>query len=200
MVLAIAAYFGVLGEGSDRILLAPLLGERLDDGGWTRNHAESYDAVFVRLHDLRARGPARVRAGGARCPVCHRRGPSQRRGVPVRAPPVPQALDRERWWKERYLDISLPPYWFYDVLRALDHFREAGGAPDPRLAEAIEVVRSQQAAAGSGRAGTPHRGEVFFAVEAPKGEPSRWNTLRALRVLRWWDEGASPAGVDPSLD
>ena len=74
------------------------------------------------------------------------------------------------------------------MLRALDHFREVGGAPDPRLAEAIEVVRSQQGDDGRWAAGTQHHGEVFFAVDAPKGEPSRWNTLRALRVLRWWDE------------
>ena len=191
-VLAIAAYFGVLGEGSDRILSRLLGEERLDDGGWNCDRAEgstrsSFDSTICVLEGLLEFERAVPDAPSA---VAEARRSGEEYLLERR-------LFRKRSTgevvKERYLDVSFPPYWFYDVLRALDHFREAGGAPDPRLAEAIEVVRSQQGDDGRWAAGTPHRGEVFFAVDAPKGEPSRWNTLRALRVLRWWDEGGSPA-------
>ena len=197
-VLAIAAYFGVLGEGSDRIL-SRLLSERLDDGGWNCDRVEgstrsSFDSTICVLEGLLEYERA--------VPDAPSTIADARRSVEEYL--LDRRLFRKRSTgevvKERYLDVSFPPYWFYDVLRALDHFREAGGVPDPRLAEAIEVVRSQQGDDARWAAGTPHRGEVFFAVDAPKGEPSRWNTLRALRVLRWWDEGGSPAGADASVE
>jgi hypothetical protein len=86
-----------------------------------------------------------------------------------------------------YLDATFPYYWHYDVLRALDYVRGAGAAPDPRMAEAVEVVRSAAAPDGRWPLGAIHEGEVWFDLEAPVGEPSRWNTLRAMRVLRWYD-------------
>ena len=142
-VLAIAAYFGELGEGSERII-SRLLDERLDDGGWNCEPGRGLDAVVVRLDDLRARGAARLRAGGRLGMTRDHRGPPQRRGVPARAQPVPQRSTGEIVHRAT-LDFSFPPYWFYDVLRALDYFREAGGAPDPRIADAIELVLGKRA-------------------------------------------------------
>ena len=85
--------------------------------------------------------------------------------------------------------FSFPPYWHYDVLRALDHLRAAGAFPDPRLAEAIALVRSKQTSAGQWPLENTHRGDVPLVMEDGDGRPSRWNTLRAMRVLAWW-EGA----------
>jgi hypothetical protein len=88
-----------------------------------------------------------------------------------------------------YLDFAFPYYWHYDVLRGLDYFRRRGGEPDPRLEAAISVVRSKRQPDGRWLLDRIHPGRVHFDVEAV-GEPSRWNTLRARRVLEWWDGSA----------
>ena len=89
------------------------------------------------------------------------------------------------------LDFAFPYYWRYDVLRALDYFRGAGADPDPRMAEAVDLVRSKQQPDGRWLLDRIHPGRVHFDLEDGVGKPSRWNTLRALRVLDWWD-GAAP--------
>ena len=86
-----------------------------------------------------------------------------------------------------YLTFSFPPHWHYDVLRALDHFQAVGDAPDERTAEAVELVRSKRQPDGRWLLEDTHPGEVHLAVDDGDGRPSRWNTLRALRVLRWYD-------------
>ena len=86
-----------------------------------------------------------------------------------------------------WLQLSFPPQWFFDVLHALEHFREAGGTPDPRLDEALDVLRSKRQPDGRWLLENTHPGTVHFAIEEGDGRPSRWNTLRALRVLRWAD-------------
>ena len=88
---------------------------------------------------------------------------------------------------EDWLRFSFPTRWFYDVLRGLDYFRAAGGKPDGRLAEAVEAVRSKRRDDGTWLLENTHPGAVHFALEDGDGQPSRWNTLRALRVLRWWE-------------
>jgi hypothetical protein len=88
---------------------------------------------------------------------------------------------------EAYLDFAFPYYWHYDVLRALDYFRGSGAQPEPRMAEAVELVRSRSQPDGRWLLDRVHPGRVHFALEGGAGEPSRWNTLRALRVLEWWD-------------
>jgi hypothetical protein len=88
--------------------------------------------------------------------------------------------------QQEYLEFAFPYYWHYDVLRALDYFRRAGADPDPRMADAVELVRSKQRPDGRWLLDRIHEGRVFFDFESA-GTPSRWNTLRALRVLRWWD-------------
>jgi hypothetical protein len=86
-----------------------------------------------------------------------------------------------------YLEFAFPCYWHYDVLRALDYFRGSGTSPDPRMAEAVEAVRSRRQADGRWLLDRIHVGRVHFEIEGDVGAPSRWNTLRALRVLDWWD-------------
>ena len=74
------------------------------------------------------------------------------------------------------------------VLRGLDYFRDAGGAPDHRLAEAVGVLRSKRQTDGTWLLENTHPGRIHFALEDGHGRPSRWNTLRALRVLKWYEQ------------
>jgi hypothetical protein len=79
----------------------------------------------------------------------------------------------------------------YSALTALDHFRDAalhdGTPPDPRLSEAIELVRAARQPDGTWLQGPPLPGRTWFAVDAPEGQPSRWLTLIGTRVLDWWE-------------
>lgn len=86
-----------------------------------------------------------------------------------------------------YLQFSFPTRWHYDVLRGLEYFRLVGERPDPRVAEAIDWLRSKQQADGTWLLENTHAGAVHFTLDAGDGQPSRWNTLHALRVLRWYD-------------
>ena len=83
--------------------------------------------------------------------------------------------------------LSFPPRWRYDILRALDFFREVEQAYDSRMDDALEILRNKQTADGMWPLQNRHPGKTYFEMEAP-GQPSRWNTLRALRVLRFYDE------------
>ncbi|SEJ71058.1 prenyltransferase/squalene oxidase repeat-containing protein [Demequina mangrovi] len=83
--------------------------------------------------------------------------------------------------------FSFPTYWHYDVLRALDHLRAADAPRDPRLADAIALLRARRSATGLWPLENTHRGVVPLVMEDGDGRPSRWNTLHALRVLRWWE-------------
>ena len=92
-----------------------------------------------------------------------------------------------------FLDLAFPYYWRYDVLRALDYFRHSGADPESRMAEAVEVVQSRRQPDGRWPLDRIHSGRVHFELEGGVGAPSRWNTLRALRVLDWWDQGPREA-------
>jgi hypothetical protein len=76
------------------------------------------------------------------------------------------------------------------VLRGLEHFRAVGGDPDPRLAEAVDLVRSKRRADGTWTLENTHPGAVHVRMEDGDGAPSPWNTLQALRVLRWYEGDA----------
>lgn len=92
----------------------------------------------------------------------------------------------------QWMQFSCPPRWHYDVLKATDYFARRGGAPDPRLAEAVELVRDKRQPDGRWLLENTHSGAVHLRFEEPDGAPSRWNTLRALRVLRWHEEASPP--------
>ncbi|SDT34364.1 hypothetical protein SAMN04488543_3844 [Friedmanniella luteola] len=164
-----------------------LLGEQLADGGWNceaenGSVRSSFDSTLCVLEGLRA---FEVAAGGAtEVAVARRRGEEYllERGL-FRRLSTGAVVD------EGYLTPSFPTWWHYDVLRALDHFRAVGERPDRRAAEAVELVRSARRADGTWPAGPVHRGAVHLALEAGPGSSSRWITLRALRVLGWYDGG-----------
>lgn len=174
------AYFGV----EVTPVVERILEERLDDGGWNCDAEigsvrSSFDTTINVLEGL----AEFERANGGSSDVEEARTAGEEylleRGL-FRSKSTGSVVD------PAYLDFAFPYYWHYDVLRALDYFRRAGSDPDPRLQEAIELVRSKRQPDGRWLLDRVHPGRVFFDFEAV-GQPSRWNTLRALRVLDWWD-------------
>jgi hypothetical protein len=85
----------------------------------------------------------------------------------------------------RWTRFTFPTLWHYDVLRGLDYFRRAGVAPDQRMAEAIGLVAERRQPDGRWLLDEPH-GDAIHDLEGGADQPSRWNTLRALRVLDWY--------------
>ena len=181
--VALGAYFGEDVEG----IVDRLLGEQLDDGGWNCRAEDgsvrsSFDTTINVLEGLLAY----EQAGGSQ-----QTAEARRRGEEYL---LERSLFRRKSTSEvavpGYLQFSFPPRWHYDVLRGLEHFRAAGSPPDERVDEAIELVRSKQQPDGTWLLENTHRGAVHFPLEDVDGTPSRWNTLRALRVLGWCE--ASP--------
>ncbi len=87
----------------------------------------------------------------------------------------------------RMIRFSFPPRWRYDILRALDYSQENKAPRDSRFEEAIQIVKRKQTKEGPWKLQNRHPGRTFFELEQV-GKPSRWNTLRALRILRWWNK------------
>ncbi|HEX5590552.1 MAG TPA: hypothetical protein VFX65_09710, partial [Candidatus Limnocylindrales bacterium] len=87
-----------------------------------------------------------------------------------------------------WLEFSFPTWWHYDVLRGLDYLRDAGVEPGDQASEAIDVVERRRGDDGRWPLDRVHEGESAFDMEA-EGQPSRWNTLRAMRVLDWFRRG-----------
>ena len=88
---------------------------------------------------------------------------------------------------KRWLRFAFPTFWHYDVLRGLDYLRKAGIKPDGRVREAIEVVLQRRHQNGRWPLNLRHPEYVPLELENVVGGASRWNTLRALRVLRWYE-------------
>jgi hypothetical protein len=88
---------------------------------------------------------------------------------------------------KRWLRFSFPTFWHYDVLRGLDYLRNAGIKPDSRLSEAIKVVLKRRHQNGRWPLNLLHPEYVPLEMETGVGSASRWNTVRALRVLRWYN-------------
>jgi hypothetical protein len=92
--------------------------------------------------------------------------------------------------------LAYPLRWFYNVLNAAEYFRQTalveGREPDPRMAEAIEMIRAARQPDGTWLQARRHPGRVWFEVDVDAGEPSKWLTLYATRVLDWWDGAAKP--------
>ena len=96
------------------------------------------------------------------------------------------------WWVPTFV---YPFRWYYSVLKAVDYFREAAlsdqRAPDPRLADAIEVIRDARLPDGTWLQERRHPGRVWFEVDVPAGEASKWLTFYAARALQWWDSASA---------
>jgi hypothetical protein len=99
-----------------------------------------------------------------------------------------EAIKHDRKGGPVWTQFSYPAGWRYDILRGLDYLRAAGVKPDPRMNEAIELITSKRDPSGRWSLGIVHPDEVVAEPGAAEGQPSRWNTLRALRVLRWYEQ------------
>ncbi len=177
--LALGAYFGRPSERLARRLAA----EQLEDGGWNcdapKSMRSSFHTTICVLEGLleyeRAVGSApdisRTRRRGEEYLL--ERGLFRRRSTGEVAHPA-------------FLRFAFPTRYHYDILRALDYFRAAGAPPDPRVDEAVRVVERRRQADGRWLLDDSHDESLAFPFAESIDQPSRWNTLRALRVLRWY--------------
>jgi hypothetical protein len=99
----------------------------------------------------------------------------------------------------QFLEFAFPPRYRYDVLRALDYFRAAAIAPDARLADAVRVVQSKIQSDGRWLLDAKYDDALAVSSDEVKNQPSRWNTLRALRVLRWYERSFAGASSIPPV-
>jgi len=180
---------GVYFEQDVSNVVARLLAEQLEDGGWNceaenGSVRSSFATTINVLEGLLTH--ERATGGSAESIAARRRGEEYL---------LERSLFRRKSTGEvvdaAWLQFSFPVRWHYDLLRALDYFRAAGAAPDSRLSEAIEVLRSKRQRDGTWLLENTHPGKVHFVLENSDGRPSRWNTLRALRVLRWFERSAA---------
>jgi hypothetical protein len=194
-VAASGAYFG---QDVQRIV-DRLLGEQLPDGGWnceaangsTRSSFNTTICVLEALleYELAGGNSAAVTAARLRGQVyLLERRLFRRRSTGA-------MIERDRKGDTAWTRFAFPTWWHYDVLRGLEYLRRAGVAPDERVAEAIALVESKRD--GDGRCALEHQhpGTMPVDLDEVEGQPSRWNTLRALRVLDWYsardDHGAT---------
>ncbi len=187
MMLQIAVCFGIEDERSEAIV-GNLLTDRMPDGAWNccrtrrpRTHHSSFHTTFNVLEGFREyleRGNGtrldnvRVAEQSALEPLLqHRLFKSDRTGEVI---------------NQEFTMLSFPYRWHYDVLRGLEYIARTGAPREDRLLDAIDLLQLRLRADGCWPVQNKYAGKVFFELEKVGG-PSRWNTLRALRVLRWRD-------------
>ncbi len=188
MTLAVLCWFGFDDPRVDR-LAEHVVTRQMADGGWNcratpgyggATHGSFHTTISVleglleyqrfRGGGAVARQAAAASARGREFLLLHRLFRSHRTGAVARP---------------EFTRFAFPPHWHYDALRGLDYFRNCGAARDPRLEDAIALLEAKRTPGGRWPLHKGYPGKSFFAMETP-GEPSRWNTLRALRVLKWW--------------
>jgi len=185
-ILGIGAYFNKPNDA----LARQLLREQLEDGGWNceaqeespkrpKSRRSSFHTTICVLEGLLDY----ERAGRKSTAVTKARKLAEN-----------YLLDRHMFRSlrtgeiidQRWLRFSFPTFWHYDVLRGLDYMRNAGIKPDRRVREAIETVIKRRHQNGRWPLNLLHREQISLQMETVVGSASRWNTLRALRVLRWY--------------
>jgi hypothetical protein len=183
--LAIGAYFGQDVRG----IVDRLLTEQMEDGGWnceqergsTRGSFETTINVLEGFLEYENRTGSSPEVTAARV-----RGQEyllERRLL--------RRLSTGELAQPRWLYLEFPVSWHYHPLRALDHMRKAGVAPDQRMAEAIEIVTSKRDADGRWPLEHAFHEELVVDLGESVGKPSRWLTLQAMRVLRWAEDAAT---------
>ncbi len=185
-ILGIGAYFNRPNDTLVRLLL----GQQLEDGGWNceavlaspkrpKSRRSSFHTTICVLEGLLEY----ERSGRKSAAVTRARRRAENyvleRGL-FRSLRAGEIID------ERWLRFSFPTFWHYDVLRGLDYLRNAGIKPDSRVREAIEIVMKRRHQNGRWPLNVLHAEHLPLEMETTVGRASRWNTLRALRVLRWY--------------
>jgi hypothetical protein len=189
MVLAEVCWFRLQDPRVDR-LAENVIGLQMADGGWNCRATPGYSGAthgsfhttisalealleYERFRPEMAHAAREAQARGREFLLIHRLYKSHRTGAVVKS-----AMTR----------LAFPPQWYYDILRGLDYFRAAGAARDERLSDALELLEKKRTAEGVWLLENVYAGKTFFTMET-KGRASRWNTLRALRVLQWAEGG-----------
>jgi hypothetical protein len=185
-VVTVGAYFGQ----DVRDIVDRLLAEQLPDGGWncaaadgsTRSSFNTTICVLEALLEYEHAFGGSPEVAGARL-----RGHEyllERRLFRRRS--TGEVIERDRKGGAVWTRFAFPTWWHYDVLRGLEYFRRADVAPDDRLAEPINLVASKRDDDGRWPLETQYPGKMPVETDEGEGRPSRWNTLRALRVLNWY--------------
>jgi hypothetical protein len=182
--VALGVYFGLDVDS----IVNRLVSEQLEDGGWNceaenGSVRSSFATTINVLEGLLAH--ERATGGSLKSIAARHRGEEYL---------LERKLFRRKSTGEvvnpEWMQFSFPTHWHYDVLRALDYFCSLGETPDARVGEAIDLLRSKQQPDGTWLLENTHPGKTYFLLEDGDGRPSRWNTLRALRVLNWYENAA----------
>lgn len=188
MMLRIGVYFGI-EDGRIEAIVVNLLDERMPDEAWNcrrhrrpKPHHSSFHTTFNVLEGLRHY----LEAGNGQ----------QQKAVLAAEQAALEFMLQHKLFRsdktnevitQKFTQFSYPPRWYYDVLRGLSYFARANAPRDPRLQDALDLLHKRQRKKdGFWPVQNRHSGREFFQMEQTGG-PSRWNTLRALRVLRWWE-------------
>ena len=188
---AVGAYFGL----DVRNIVDRLLTEQLPDGGWNceapnRSTRSSFNTTICVLEALLEH----ERAGGRTSEVTGARLRGQEYLLErrlFRRRSTGEVIERDRKGGASWTRFAFPTWWHYDVLRGLEYLCSAGTTPDERVAEAIELVVSKRSGDARWPLDTRYPGVMPVETDEGQGRPSRWNTLRALRVLRWYERSDS---------
>jgi len=183
---AVGAYFGEDVVG----IIERLLAEQLPDGGWNceaerGSTRSSFNTTICVLEALLEH----ERTGGGTPEVTEARLRGQEYLLErrlFRRRSTGEVIERDRKGGAVWTLFAFPTWWHYDVLRGLEYLRDAGVTPDERVAEAIELVSSKRDRDGRWPLETLHPGVMPVEIDEGEGRPSRWITLRALRVLEWY--------------
>jgi hypothetical protein len=179
-ILGLGSYFK---EPNDA-LAKQLLAEQLEDGGWNceapQSRRSSFHTTICVLEGLLDY----EQAGRKSAAVTKARKRAEKYLLERR---MFRSLRTGEVIDKRWLRFSYPTFWHYDVLRGLDYLRNAGILPDSRVREAVEIVAERRHQNGRWPLNLLHSEYVPLEMETAVGSASRWNTLRALRVLRWYD-------------
>ena len=185
-VVTVGAYFGM----DMQPLVERLLGEQMADGGWncdqeigsTRSSFHTTINVLEGLLEFE-----RATGGSPAVKAARERGQEYLLSRHLfKQLSTGKPTEQDRKGGPVWTQFSYPAGWRYDILRGLVYFRNAGLAPDPRMAEAIEILASQRDPDGRWALGIVHPEEVIAEPGSTEGSPSRWITLRAWQVLKWY--------------
>jgi hypothetical protein len=190
MILQIATYFGIRDARMDAIV-ENLLSEMMPDGAWNccrlrkpkPNHS-SFHTTFNVLEGIREwlettskhklrNDVLNAEKSALKFSLEHRLFKSHKTGKIIH---------------EKFTKLSYPPRWHYDVLRGLAFFARINSPHDKRMQDGIKVLKSRRNEDGTWSLQHKYSGKVYFDMEKVS-RPSRWNTMRALRILKWWDKG-----------
>ena len=177
-VIAIGSYFGQDVQG----LVDRLLGEQLPDGGWNceAENGSARSSFHTTINVLEGFLEHEHATGTTETAEARMRGQEyllERRMF--------RRLSTGEVVDPAWTYFFFPTRWHYDLLRGLDYLRSAGVMPDERSAEAIELVEKRRDEDGRWTMHYSYPGEVHFDIDGGEGQPSRWITLGALRVLDW---------------